>query len=114
MTILEEFKLFEKTVIKVGFEKVQQNTFRFYINPLLYVDIEFRSHYLLYTCTTKVAKGKEPFATLEYKQIIYRAEDLLWCDSYYIKRVIQSIFANMIKKHIDSVWDMVMFKLDEL
>ena len=110
MTVHEEIKLFEKTVLELGFEKVKQNTFRWYINPILFVDIEFRAHYLLYTGYTKIGKHNEPLASLEYKEIIYRDKDLLWCDKYFIKRVVQSIFANMISQHIDLSWGTVLMR----
>ena len=110
MTVYEEKKLFEKTVLELGFEKVKQNTFRWYINPILFVDIEFRAHYLLYTVYTKIGKHNEPLGSLEYKEIILRDKDLLWCDKYFIKRVVQSIFANMISKHIDLAWGTVLMR----
>ena len=110
MTVYEEIKLFEKTVLELGFEKVKQNTFRWYINPILFVDIEFRAHYLLYTVYTKIGKHNEPLGSLEYKEIILRDKDLLWCDKYFIKRVVQSIFANMISKHIDLAWGTVLMR----
>lgn len=108
MTVLEEFKLFEKTVLELGFEEVKQQTFRWYINPILYVDIEFRGTYLLYNCNMKVGKKNEPLASLEYKNIIYKAED--WCDKYYIKRIIQSMLAQMIIDHIDIAWGTYIIK----
>ncbi|MBE6304024.1 MAG: hypothetical protein E7089_08835 [Bacteroidales bacterium] len=110
MPVLEYFKLFKKTVLELGFENIKQQTFRWYINPFLYVDIEFRAQYLLYTCYTKIGKHNEPLASLEYKQIIYMAEDLLWCDKYYIKKVIQSMFAKMTTDHIDLTWGTVIMK----
>ena len=110
MTVYEEIKLFEKTVLELGFEKVKQNTFRWYINPILFVDIEFRAHYLLYTGYTKIGKQNEPLSSLEYKQIIHRVDDLLWLDKNFIKRVVQSIFANMISEHIDLAWGTVLMR----
>ena len=110
MTVHEEIKLFEKTVLELGFEKVKQNTFRWYINPILFVDIEFRAHILLYTCKIKLGKPNEPLSSLEYKQTIYKSDDLLWCDNYYIKRIIQSLFADMIAKYIDLSWGTVIMK----
>ena len=110
MTVHEEIKLFEKTVLELGFEKVKQNTFRWYINPILFVDIEFTAHFLLYTCKIKLGKPNEPLGSLEYKQTIYKSDDLLWCDNYYIKRIIQSLFADMIAKHIDLSWGTVIMK----
>lgn len=110
MTVLEKFKLFEKTVLELGFEEVKQQTFRWYINPILYVDIEFRGTYLLYICNMKVGKKNEPLASLEYKKIIYKAEDLIWCDKYYIKRIIQSMLAQMIADHIDMAWGTFIIK----
>ena len=110
MTVYEEIKLFEKTVLELGFEKVKQNTFRWYINPILFVDIEFTAHFLLYTCKIKLGKPNEPLGSLEYKQTIYKSDDLLWCDNYYIKRIIQSLFADMIAKHIDLSWGTVIMK----
>ena len=110
MTVHEEIKLFEETVLELGFEKVKQNTFRWYINPILFVDIEFIAHYMLYTGYTKIGKQNEPLGSLEYKQIIHRAEDLLWLDKNFIKRVVQSIFANMISQHIDLSWGTVLMR----
>lgn len=110
MTVYEEIKLFEKTVLELGFEKVKQNTFRWYINPILFVDIEFRAEYLLYTLKMSIGKPKEPLGSLEYKKNIYKSDDLLWCDNYYIKRIIQSLFADMIAKHIDLSWGTVIMK----
>ena len=110
MTVHEEIKLFEKTVLELGFEKVKQNTFRWYINPILFVDIEFRAHILLYTCKIKLGKPNEPLSSLKYKQTIYKSDDLLWCDKNFIKRVVQSIFANMISKHIDLAWGAVLMR----
>lgn len=108
MTVLEEFKLFEKTVLELGFEEVKQQTFRWYINPFLYIDIEFRATHLLYNCNMKVGKKNEPLASLEYKNIIYKGED--WCDKYYIKRIIQSMLAQMIIDHIDIAWGTYIIK----
>lgn len=113
MTVHEEIKLFEKTVLELGFERVGkggERTFRWYINPILYVDIEFRAHYLLYTGYTKIGKQNEPLSSLEYKQIIHRVDDLLWLDKNFIKRVVQSIFANMISEHIDLAWGTVLMR----
>ena len=56
MTVLEEFKLFEKTVLELGFKEVKQQTFRWYINPILYVDIEFGGTCLLYNCNMRIGK----------------------------------------------------------
>ena len=113
MNIFKEFELFEKTVFELGFEKVEKvggHSFRWYINPVLYVDIEFRVHYLLYTVYTKVGKQDEPLGSLEYKQIIHRNDDLLWCDKNFIKRVVQSIFSNMIYDYIDKAWGTVLMR----
>ena len=116
MTVLDDFKLFEKTVLELGFEKVKEQTYRWNINPILFVDVEYRVQYLLYTINMKIGKPKDPLGTLEYKNRIYKADDLLWCDKDYIKRIIQSMlaiqsmFANMIKEHIDLSWDTVIMK----
>ena len=113
MTVYEEKKLFEKTVLELGFKKVEifgEHNYRWYINPILFVNIEFRAHYLLYTGYTKIGKHNEPLGSLEYKEIILRDKDLLWCDKNFIKRVVQSIFANMISKHIDLAWGTVLMR----
>ena len=113
MNIFEEIKLFEKTVIELGFDKVNKvgdSTFRWYINPILYVDIEFRAYYLLYTGYTKIGKQNEPLSSLEYREIIHRDNDGLWCDKYFVKRVVQTIFANMISEYIDRAWDTVLMR----
>lgn len=104
MTVLEEFKLFEKTVLELGFEEVNRQTFRWYFSPILYVDIEFRGTYLLYNCNMKVGKKNEPLASLEYKKIIYKAEGLTWCNKYYIKRIIQVMVTQIITDQIDIAW----------
>ena len=116
MTEEFKFKLFEKTVLELGFEEVKRQTFRWYINPILYVDIEFRWTYLLYNCNMRIGKKDEPLASLEYKEIVYikeifnKAEDLIWCDKYYIKRIIQSMLAQMITDHIDMAWGTFIIK----
>lgn len=116
MTVLEEFKLFEKTVLELGFEEVKQQTFRWYINPILYVDIEFRGTYLLYNCNMRIGKKNEPLASLEYKKIVYMkeiihsTEDPSWCDKYYIKHIIISLFTQMIRDHVDMAWDTFIIK----
>ena len=113
MTVYEEKKLFEKTVLELGFKKVEifgEHNYRWCINPFLFVNIEFKAHYLLYTGYTKIGKDYEPLGSLEYKEIILRDKDLLWCDKNFIKRVVQSIFANMISKHIDLTWGMVLMR----
>lgn len=116
MKVFEGFKLFEKTVLELGFEEVKQQTFRWYINSILYVDIEFRGTYLLYKCNMKVGKKNEPLASLEYKKIVYMNEIIhstgepIWCDKYYIKRIIQSMLAQMITDHIDMAWGTFIIK----
>lgn len=116
MTVLEEFKLFEKTVLELGFEEVKRQTFRWYINPILYVDIEFRWTYLLYNCNMRIGKKDEPLASLEYKEIVYIKEifnstgDPIWCDKYYIKHIIISLFTRMIREHVDMAWDTFIIK----
>ena len=71
---------------------------------ILYVDIEFRAEYLLYTLKMSIGKPKEPLGSLEYKKNIYKVDDLSWCDKYYIKGIVQAMFADMIIKHIELSW----------
>ena len=110
MTVYEEFRLFKKTVLELGFEEVKPSIFRWYINPILYVDIEFRAEYLLYTLKMSICKPKEPLGSLEYKKNIYKVDDWSWCDKYYIKGIVQAMFADMIIKHIELSWGTVIMK----
>lgn len=104
MTEEFKFKLFEKTVLELGFEEVKRQTFRWYFNSILYVDIEFRGTYLLYNCNMKVGKKNEQLASLEYKDIIYKPEGLTWCNKYWIKRIIQFLLTQIIIDQIDTAW----------
>ena len=116
MTVLEEFKLFEKTVLELGFKEVKRQTFRWYINPILYVDIEFRGTYLLYSSNMRIGKNNEPLASLEYKKIVYTKEIIhstgepIWCDKYQIKHIIISLFTQMIIDHVDMAWETFIIK----
>ena len=116
MTEEFKFKLFEKTVLELGFEEVKRQTFRWYINPILYVDIEFRWTYLLYNCNMRIGKKDEPLASLEYKEIVYIKEifnstgDPIWCDKDYIKHIIISLFTKMIREHVDMAWGTFIIK----
>lgn len=104
MNIIEQFEFFEKRILELGFKSVGQDTYRWYVSPFLHFDIAFRTDFILFTWRTAVYEPQESQHWMTYAQAIVRDDSMRWCDKYFIRWVMVSMFGQMLKEYTAKCW----------
>ena len=104
MKIIEDFNIFEERILELGFNSVGENTYRWYVSPSLYFDILFRNECLLFSWITAVHKPKELPGWMKYTQMIVRDRGMLWCEKWFIRRIMVSMFEKMMEDYMAKCW----------